>query len=56
MIHRFALSLAAALLFPAAAGAATYSAKPVNPVAAKRIVVRDISWACGPAACQSATE
>jgi hypothetical protein len=56
MIHRFALSLAAALLLPAAAGAATYSAKPVNPVAAKRIVVRDISWACGPAACQGATE
>ena len=55
MINRLALGLAAVLL-PAAASAATYSAKPVAPVAAKRIVVRDISWACGPAACQGATE
>ncbi|MDQ3075413.1 MAG: hypothetical protein M3Q88_07375 [Pseudomonadota bacterium] len=58
MIQHFALSLAAVLL-PAAAsasGAATYSAKPVTPVAAKRIVVRDIIWACGPATCQGATE
>lgn len=56
MINRLALSLAAGLLLPAAASAATYSAKPIVPVAAKRIVVRDISWACGPAACQGATE
>ncbi len=39
MIHRLALGFAAALLLPPAAGEATYSAKPVNPVAAKRIVV-----------------
>ncbi len=56
MIHRLALGFVAAFLLPAATGAATYSAKPVNPVAAKRIVVRDISWACGPAACQGATD
>ncbi len=56
MINRLALGLAAAFLLPAAASAATYSAKPILPVAAKRIVVRDISWACGPAACQGATE
>ncbi len=56
MINRLALGLAAAVLLPAAASAATYSARPINPVAAKRIVVRDINWACGPAACRGATE
>ena len=56
MIHRLALLLAAAVLLPAAAGAATYSAKPAAPAAAKRIVARDISWACGPAACQGSTD
>jgi hypothetical protein len=53
MIHLFA---AAALLAPAAAGAATYSAKPAVPVTAKRIIARDISWACGPEACAGATD
>ena len=50
--------LAIALGTALAAGpvsAATYSAKPVAPVASKRIVARDISWTCGPAACQGAT-
>jgi len=56
MINRLALGLAVALLLPATAGAATYSAKPITPVAAKRIVARDISWTCGPAACQGASE
>ena len=51
MINRFALTAFAAILLPATAGAATYAAKPVAPVAAKRIVARDISWACGPASC-----
>jgi hypothetical protein len=56
MIQRLAIVLSAALLLPTAAGAATYSAKPIVPVAAKRIVGRDISWACGPAACLGSTE
>ena len=53
MIRMFAAALVA--LAPAAAGAATYSAKPVAPAAAKRIVARDIVWTCGPAACQGST-
>ena len=56
MVHRLPLVLAAACLLPSAAAAATYSAKPVVTPAAKRIVARDISWACGPAACQGSTE
>ena len=50
------LILCAALILPAAASAATYSAKPIEPVAAKRIIARDMNWACGPAACHGATE
>ena len=38
------------------AGAATYSAKPIAPAAAARIIARDISWMCGPAACQGASD
>lgn len=49
-------ALCAAALAPAAASAATYSAKPIAPVAAKRIIARDISWTCGPAACQGSTD
>ena len=56
MIQRLALAVSAAMLLPAAAGAATYSAKPVAPGAPTRIIARDISWACGPAACQGKTE
>jgi hypothetical protein len=56
MMNSLALMISAALLVPTAAGAATYSAQPVTPFAGKRIVVRDISWACGPAACQGASE
>jgi hypothetical protein len=56
MINRFALALSAAMLLPAAAAAATYSAKPVATGAPTRIIARDISWKCGPAACQGSTE
>jgi len=56
MINRVAFATLAALLLPAAANAATYSAKPAVPGAATRIIARDISWSCGPAACQGATE
>lgn len=56
MIQRLAIALSAALLLPSVANAATYSAKPMTPLAAKRIVGRDISWSCGPAACMGSTE
>ena len=46
----------AASFLPIAANAASYFAKPVAPVAAKRIIQRDISWACGADACQGTTE
>ena len=55
MINRLLCGLAAILLLPATAAAATYSAKPTTPVTAKRIVARDINWACSPAACQGST-
>ena len=48
-----ALLLAA---LPAAAGAATYTAKPVQPVAAKRIIAKDISWQCAAGGCRGTTE
>ena len=35
--------------------AATYSAKLIAP-STQRIIARDITWNCGPAACQGATE
>ena len=56
MIRSLPLIAAVALALPGAAGAATYAAKPAAPVAAKRILDRDIAWSCGPAACQGATE
>ena len=53
---RFAsLILAAAALVGTPAIAATYSAKLVTQPEASRIIARDISWACGPDACQGST-
>ena len=48
------LVLTAAFAAAAPAGAATYSAKPAIPTS-ERIIARDISWQCGPAACQGST-
>lgn len=57
MILRLALAASgAALIVPAAASAATYSARPAVAVDAKRIVGRDIRWACGPTGCTGATD
>lgn len=54
---RFApLFVAAAAFVAAPAVAATYSAKPVSQPEASRIIARDISWTCGPDACQGSTE
>ena len=59
MIRTFALTavaaLSAATIIPAAASAATYSAKLAVPVAAAKLIDRDIRWACGPDACQGST-
>ena len=49
------LALSALGLAAAPAAAATYSAKLAAPVS-QRIIARDISWNCGAAACQGATE
>ena len=50
------LILAAAALAATPAFGATYSAKPANSAKAGRIIARDISWVCGPDACQGSTE
>ena len=52
-----ALLLAAASLVAATpAFAGSYSAKPVAAPTAARIIAHDISWTCGPDACQGNTE
>ncbi len=53
---RFAVLFTAAALLSAPAFAGTYSAKPVTAPAARHIIGRDISWACGPDACQGSTD
>jgi hypothetical protein len=45
----------ALVLAAAPAAAANYSATLANPTTG-RFIARDISWSCGPAACQGATE
>ena len=52
---RAILFISAAALTAAPATAATYAAKPVVPTT-DRFIARDITWICGPAACQGATE
>ena len=53
---RFApLFVAVAAIVAAPAAAATYSAKPAVQPEASRIIARDISWVCGPDACQGST-
>ena len=49
------LAIAAAALAASPSAAATYSAKLIAP-ATQRIIARDITWNCGPAACQGASE
>ena len=49
------LIVAAAAFVATPAIAATYSAKPTVQPEASRIIARDISWTCGPAACQGNT-
>ena len=54
-MNRLTIAIAAATLLAAPALAGTYSAKPAAPPAAKRIVGRDIVWACGQNGCQGST-
>jgi len=51
---RSSFAIAALVLAAAPAGAASYSARLAAP-ASQRIIAQDISWSCGPDACQGAT-
>ena len=51
---RFILGISAAALTVSPALAASYSAKLAAP-ASGRFIARDITWNCGPDACQGAT-
>ena len=54
---RFAtLILAIASLGASPALAGSYSANPATTPTVGRIIARDISWSCGPDACQGSTE
>ena len=53
-MFRSLLVISAATFIATPATAATYSAKPATPIS-ERFVARDITWACGPDACQGST-
>ena len=53
-MFRSLLVISAVTFIAAPAAAATYSAKPATPTS-ERFVARDITWACGPDACQGST-
>jgi hypothetical protein len=55
-MNRFAAIFTAAALLAAPAMAGSYSAKPIAAPAATKIIGKDISWICGPDACQGSTE
>jgi len=55
-MKRFAALFAAATLLAAPAVAGTYSAKPIAAPTATKIIGKDISWTCGPDACQGSTD
>ena len=52
---RLVLGISAAALTVSPALAASYSAKLAIPTS-ERFIARDITWNCGPAACQGATD
>ena len=59
-MSRFASLILTPLILGAAfaaspASAANYSAKPAIKPETSRIIARDISWTCGPDACQGST-
>ncbi|MEQ7873685.1 hypothetical protein ABDK56_06720 [Sphingomonas sp. ASV193] len=49
-------ALAAAVLLPAAASAASFAAHPAAAVPSARLVGDDIAWACGAGGCTGATD
>jgi hypothetical protein len=53
---RFATILTAVTLIAAPAMAGSYSAKPIAAPATTKIIGKDISWVCGPDACQGSTD
>ena len=53
-MFRTVMMASAVVLSATPVAAATYSAKPAVPVS-ERFIARDITWTCGPAACQGAT-
>jgi len=54
-MFRPALALSVFVLAAAPAAAASYSATLVTP-ASGRFITGDITWSCGPAACQGSTD
>ena len=54
-MFRQLLVLSAVAFAAAPVAASTYSAKPAVPTT-ERFIARDITWTCGPAACQGASE
>ena len=54
-MFRTLFALSTIVLATAPAAAATYFAKPAVPTT-ERFIARDITWNCGPAACQGATD
>ena len=52
---RAASAILLAALAASPAFATSYSAKPIT-AAGQKIVARDVVWACGPAACQGASD
>jgi hypothetical protein len=53
--HFATAAILIAALAPAAAGAATYSAKLATPVASAKLITNDIRWSCGADACNGST-
>ena len=54
-MFRQLLALSAMALSAAPVAASTYSAKPAVPTS-ERVISRDISWTCGPAACLGSSD
>lgn len=53
---RFAAVFAAVALLGSPVMAGTYSAKPIAAPTSPKIIGKDISWVCGPDACQGSTD
>lgn len=56
MVRLFAVAAVLAITASAPAAASSYAATPITPAAPGRLNLADISWQCGPAACQGSSE